>query len=145
MDFIDQPRGFRQMRDGGLNHREFVAAEPRRHIGVVEAPAQASGDAFEELIADRMAEGVVDALELVDVDIEDGQLLAGPHRLQRLFEPRAEQDPVGKVRQRVVMRQMRDLLVGAGALGDVFDGGDPPAVLQRPVDDFDRAAARRSA
>ena len=41
------------------------------------------------------------------------------------------------------MRQMRDLLVGAGALGDVLDGGDPPAALQRPVDDFDRAAARR--
>ena len=40
------------------------------------------------------------------------------------------------------MRQMRDLLVGAGALGDVFDGGDPPAALQWPVDDFDRAATR---
>ncbi len=41
------------------------------------------------------------------------------------------------------MRQMRDLLVGARALGDVFDGGDPPAALQRPVDDLDRPAARR--
>ena len=36
---------------------------------------------------------------------------------------------------------MRDLLVGAGALGDVFDGGNPPAALQRLVDDLDRPAA----
>ena len=143
MDFINQPSGFRPVPDGGLNDGEFVAAEPGRHIGLAEATAQALGDALEQLIADRMAERVVDALELVDVDIEHRQLLARPYRLQRLFQPLAEQDPVRQVGQPVVMRQMRDLLVGACALGDVLDGGDPAAALQRPVDDLDRPAARR--
>src|SRR5260370_9675791 len=41
------------------------------------------------------------------------------------------------------MRHMRDLLVGAGAFVDVFDGGNPPAPFQRLVDDLDRPAAWR--
>ena len=143
MDLIDQPRWFPTLLDRGLNDGEFVAAEPRRHVGFLEAAAQALGDRLQQLIADRMAERVVDALELVDVDIEHGQLLARPYRLERLFQPLAEQDPVRQFGQRVVMRQMRDLLLGAPALGDVLDGRDPSAALQRPVDDLDRAAARR--
>ena len=143
MDFINEPSGFRPVLDSGLNDGELVAAEPGRHVGFLEATAQALGDALEQLIADRMAERVVDALELVDVDIEHRQLLARPYRLERLFQPLAEQDPVRQVGQPVVMRQMRDLLVGARALGDVLDGRDPPAALQRPVDDLDRPATRR--
>ena len=113
MDFINELSGFRAVLDRGLNDGELVAAEPGRHIGFLEATAQALGDALEQLIADRMAERVVDALELVDVDIEHRQLLAGPYRLERLFQPLAEQDPVRQVGQPVVMRQMCDLLVRA--------------------------------
>ena len=143
MDFVNELSGFRPVLDSGLNDGEFVAAEPGRHVGLLETAAQALGDALEQLVADRMAERVVDALELVDVDIEHRQLLARPYRLERLFQPLAKQDPVRQVGQRVVMRQMGDLLVGALALGDVLDGRDPSAALQRPVDDLDRPAARR--
>ena len=143
MDFVNEPSGFRPVLDSGLNDGEFVAAEPGRHIGFFKATAQAIGDALEQFIADRMAERVVDALEFVDIDIEHRQLLARPYRLERLFQPLAEQDPVRQFGQPVVMRQMRDLLIGAPALGDVLDGRDPPAALQRPVDDLDRPAARR--
>ena len=143
MDFINEFRGFRLALDSGLNHREFVAAEAGRDIGRLEATAQPVRHAHQKLVADGMTERIVDALELVDVDIEHGELLARPHRLHRLFEPFAEQHPVRQVGQGVVMRQMRDLLVGAGALGNVLDRGDPAARLQRPVDDLDRAAARR--
>ncbi len=89
-----------------------------------------------------MTERVVDALELVDVDVQHGQLLVRPHRVQGLFEPLPEQQPVRQVGQCIVMRQMRDLLVGARALGNVLDRGDPAAHLQRTVDDLDRPAAR---
>ena len=78
MDLIDQRGGFRRLLDGGLNDRELVAAESRRHVGFSEAIAQTLGDDPEQLIADRMAERVVDALELVDIDIEHRQLLARP-------------------------------------------------------------------
>ena len=40
------------------------------------------------------------------------------------------------------MCQMRDLLLRAPARGDVLDGRDPSAALQRPVDDLDRSATR---
>ncbi len=143
MDYINELSGFRPVLDGGLNHGELVAAEPGRHIGFLEASAQALGDAFEQFIADRMAERVVDALELVDVDIEHRQLLARPYRLERLFQPFAEQDPVRQVGQSVVVRQMRDLLLCAPSRSDVLDGRDPSAALQRPVDDLDRPATRR--
>ena len=41
------------------------------------------------------------------------------------------------------MRQMRDLLVGEPALGEVFQRRHPSAVRQRLVLDLDRTAGRR--
>ncbi|MEH2621608.1 hypothetical protein V1285_006554 [Bradyrhizobium sp. AZCC 1620] len=143
MDFINEPSSFRPVLDSGLNDGELIAAEPGRNIGFLEATAQPLGDALEQLVANRMAERVVDAFELVDVDVEHRQLLARPYRPERAFQPLAELDPVRQVGQAVVVRQMLDLLVRAAALGDVLDGRDPSAALQRPVDDFDRPATRR--
>ena len=74
-----------------------------------------------------MAERVVDALELVDVDIEQGELLAAGDLLQLAFDLFAEQHAVRQVGQRVVMREMRDLFVGAPALGDIVDDVDDVA------------------
>ena len=53
-----------------------------------------------------------------------------------------EQRAVRQVGQGVVMRQMRDALFGAVALGDVLVRGHPSAVWQRLVDDLDGAAVR---
>ena len=39
------------------------------------------------------------------------------------------------------MREMRDALLGASALRDIFDRGHPPARFQRLVYDQDRSAA----
>ena len=141
VDALHQLRGLRRIADRGLKHRKLVAAEPRCHVAVPEAAAQAIGHTLEKLVADQMSERIVDALEFVDVDIEHGQLLAGPDRAQRLLEPLAKQRPVGQVGQRVVMRHMGDLLVGARALGDILDGGHPSAGFQRLVHDLEGAAA----
>src|ERR1700732_569916 len=40
------------------------------------------------------------------------------------------------------MRKVVDPLLGAGALGDILVGRDPPAVRQRFVDDLDRTSVR---
>jgi hypothetical protein len=90
-----------------------------------------------------MAERIVDALELVDVDIHHGQLLTRPDRLQRLLQPFAEQHAVRQIGQRIVMRHMGNLLVGAGALRYVLDRRHPSALWQRLVDDLDRAPTGR--
>ena len=103
-------------------------------------PLQAGRHRFQQLVADRVAERIVDALEFVDVDIEHRELLAGVASLQLALEPFAEQGAVRQIGQRVVMGEVRDALLGAPALGDVFMGGHPSAVRQRLVDDLDRAA-----
>ena len=79
-----------------------------------------------------MPERIVDALEFVDIDIEQGELLAGDRLLKLALDLLAEQHPVRQVGQRVVMREMRDLFVGAAALGDVVDDVDDVTRLRPP-------------
>ena len=50
------------------NDREFVAAEPRDRVGVPDQPPQLTGDGHQQLVADGMAERVVDRLETVEVE-----------------------------------------------------------------------------
>jgi hypothetical protein len=92
---INELSGFRLFLDGRLNDGKLVATEPGRHVGLLQAIAEALGHALQKFVTDRMTEGIIDALELVDVDIEHRQLFARPDRLQRLFQPLAEQHPVG--------------------------------------------------
>ena len=128
-------------RDAGLDHGEFVAAEPGDQVGRLEAVLDAGGDRLQQFVADMVSERVVDALEFVDVDIEQGELLAADGLLKLALDLFAEQHPVRQVGQRVVMREMRDLFVGEPALGDVVDDVDDVARLACEVADC-RAAWR---
>ena len=65
-------RGVQASHDDG----ELVTAEPGNRIGLPDAAAQSLGDNFEELVADRVAERVVDALEMIEVETEHCQRLA---------------------------------------------------------------------
>ena len=94
------------------------------------------GHRLQQLVADMVSERVVDALELVDVDIEQRELLAAGGLAQLALDLFAEQHPVRQVGQRVVMRQMRDLLVGAPALGHVVDDVDDIAGPAGPDREF---------
>ena len=90
-----------------------------------------------------MAEGVVDALELVDVDVVDGDLLPGRDPPQFLLQPLVEQRAVRQIRQRVEMGEMGDALLDAAALGDVLMGGEPAAIGERLVHDLHGTAVGR--
>ena len=50
------------------DHHELVAAEPREQVGLAQRVRQRRGDALQQLVADAMAERVVDVLEAVEVD-----------------------------------------------------------------------------
>ena len=56
----------------GEQHRELVAAEAGEHVGLAQAAAQQLGDAAQELVAGAVAERVVDVLEVVEVEHQDG-------------------------------------------------------------------------
>ena len=124
----------------GLDDRELVAAEPCHQIVAADTGAQAVGDLAQQFVADLVAERIVDALELVDVDIEDRKRLALGKLRHAPLQMAAHQHAVGQVGQRVVMRHMRDALVGADALGDVVMGGEPAAGRAGLVLDLDQAA-----
>ena len=54
--------------DVGLQDHELVAAEPADRVGLAQAGMQALGDRLEQQVAAGQAEGVVDALEAVEVE-----------------------------------------------------------------------------
>ena len=58
------------IRRAGGDDGEFVAAEPRHQIVAAHDAAQPLRDVEDQLVADVMAERVVDVLEVVEVDVE---------------------------------------------------------------------------
>ena len=57
---------------------ELVAAEPGRGVVGAQGAGDAFGDRDEQLVADGVAQGVVDDLEVVEVDEEDADDRAVP-------------------------------------------------------------------
>ena len=64
-------------------------------------------DVADQLVADMMAERIVDVLEVVEVDVEHrGGCGAVAHLLDHRFQPLAEKDAVGQAAQRIVHGEM---------------------------------------
>src|ERR1035437_1800109 len=135
-------RGIRRPLQLGLNDRKFVASQPGNEIRLPEAAAQPISHRFQQFITDRVPESVVDTLELIDVDVEHRQLLAALNPLQRLFELLTKQRAVWQVGQRIIVRQMRDPLVGPPAFRDVLHRGNPSTSYQRSVHDLNRTSVQ---
>ena len=124
-----------------LHDREFVAAQSRDRVVFGDALAETPGDLLQQRVADRMAQQIVDVLEVVEVEAEHRNLIAAPDEPQGLFELFAEQRPVRQIGQRIMTRHMRDLLLGRLPFGDVLERGDPSAALHGLIDHAERAAA----
>src|ERR1035437_5589885 len=101
-------------------YNEFVAAEPRHRVTLAHAGCQSLGDLFEKRIALVMAQGVVDGLEVIQVNEQQCVLapMAGSGS-QGLFEPVHQQPAVGQAGQWVGEGQSLYLTLGLLALGDV--------------------------
>jgi hypothetical protein len=99
-------------------HRELVAADPRHGVGGPQALGQAVSDLQEEPIADLVAEGVVDDLEAVEVQVEHRQAEArlALHALPRVPQPVEEEGAVGQAGERVVEGAVLDARLQRGAL-----------------------------
>ena len=89
------------------------------------------GSILQQLVAGRVAERVVDVLEMVEVEKMHGHHLATLDARQRLLELLVEQHAVGQAGERVVQRHVRDFLFRPAALGDVHIGCDEAAVVER--------------
>ena len=121
---------------------ELVAAHARHGVELARAAAQALADQLEQLVADRVAERVVDALEVVEVEAKHGQAFAALDALDLVVELLEQHRPVGQVGERIVTRHVRDALFRALAFGDVFVGRQPAAAGERLVHHREGAAVR---
>jgi hypothetical protein len=84
--------------------------------------AQAPGELAQQCIAGSVAEHVVDVLEAVKVDAEQGERLARNLRsLQHLREIVVERRPIGQIGQAVMASHVGHLRFGALLLGDVLE------------------------
>src|SRR6266702_3910582 len=124
-----------------LHDRELVAAQPSNEVLGPDRFAQPLRYAPEELVADQMAERVVDALEFVDIDVEDceGNLCGFQ---QQTFRVPLKQRAVRQISQRIIMREMLDPRLHTSALGDILHGRGPASVRRSLVDQPDGAPVR---
>ena len=118
--------------------RELVSAEPGRGVGAAQAGADPRRDLDEQRIAGGVAERVVDALEVVDVeeDHRDARASLGAPP-QPVLDLLAEERAVGEIGERVVVGLMRQLLL---QLGEPRDGALHAAVLE----DHSRSCRQRA-
>src|SRR5690606_20349505 len=72
-------------------HAELVSAEPRQRVAPADLRLQQRAELAQQLVAGAVAARIVDDLELVEIDVQDGVgRLARPGALQRPLEPALE-------------------------------------------------------
>ena len=121
----------------GLDDGEFIAAEARDGVALAHAALQPQRDLPEQLVAGRMAERVVHALEAVEIETQDRRATVArraPHGVRQIVR---ERNAVGQSGERVVPRHVGDPFLGAAAFGDVLVHRHPAAVAERLDQDAD--------
>ena len=95
----------------GKHDRELIAADPRQRVGLAGAAAQHGGDLGEDAVPGRVAEGVVDLLEVVEVEHQqrpgDAVAVAARQLGPQVF---LEAAPVLQPGERVLARLRRQFL-----------------------------------
>ena len=94
---LGQERRILGARHPALDDGEFVGVEPGQRIVVAQHRSQSLADAAQELVADAMAERIVDRLEMVEAEHEHRHLLG--------VAACAQQDVVHLLTQQIAVRQ----------------------------------------
>ena len=120
-----------------LDDRELVAADPGDGVGLADQGMEALADLLDEPVAGIVAQSVVDLLEAIEIEHQQGDLLAAPAVAgQGLAQAVLEQGAVGEAGELIVER----LVLGRGlALLELADQFDDRAVEEgHDQDDRDR-------
>ena len=100
--------------------RELVAAEAGHRVAGAHGLLQPRGDCGEKLVAGRVSQRVVDELELVEVEEEDGdRSLLVPRASQRVLETVEEEVAVRQAGEGIVEGVVAVSLLGVAALDRV--------------------------
>jgi len=106
-DPLCQRRGVLGLGERSVQNGELVAAEAGDDVVAPARSPQAVAGRAEESVANGVAEEVVDALEVIEVDPQHGHALATLDAGRGRHHALAEMDPVGKVGERVVAARWR--------------------------------------
>ena len=111
------------------SRRTANSSPPNRARGVADSKRldEAPGDRDQQVVAGCVPEAVVDELEVVEVEEQNGQ--QGPRSScprQRVLQPVQEQGTIGKPAQRVVERLVFELFLEGFALAHVTHREDNP-------------------
>ena len=99
---------------------EFVAAQAGHGIVFAHAGCKPLCNLLQQQIADVMSERIVQRLEMIEVDEQQRAFSpAARAGYDRMLQPVLEQPPVGQFCERVIERQMLNLLFCRLALGDI--------------------------
>ena len=117
-----QMRSISQVRD---DHRELVTTHAGHSVNLTQAVLNAPGSFGQQQVAPVMAQGVIDFLEVVQVDEQQRQLQAVTATFfEFLRQPLLHHAPVRQAGQGIKMGLLPDLGFSPLALGDVGVGAD---------------------
>ncbi|GEM_PF-2133190 len=129
----------------GDQDAELIATQAGHRVRLAHAAPDTGTGLDDQLVAHRVAQGVVDFLEMVQVDEDQRHLvLAALGALEHIRQAVVEQEPVGQLGQAVVVGLLPDGIVGDLAFGDVDvraihhqgqalgGSGDQPATVGHP-------------
>ena len=109
--------------------RELVAAQPGQRVALPQAGLETPRRGDQQLVADHVAETVVDDLEAVEIEVEDGEAVvnaAAPALVEPPAEPLDEHGAIGQAGQRVDEADAAQPLLRDRLLGRVGERpGDP--------------------
>src|SRR6267143_497430 len=92
---------------------EFITAETGDGVALPQAHSQARRSLLEQPVAERVAERIVDELETIEIEEQQGHRLAVALRVvERVGEALVEHVAVGQSRQGVVRRDVQEVLLG---------------------------------
>ena len=114
---------------------ELVAALAGEGIALAQARLEPGGHLHEQIVAGRVPEAVVDGLESIEIEEENGEpvSLAPSRTRERALDQIEEQRPVGQARERVVQRIVEHAVGDRLALRDVHERARDPNHFGRPI------------
>ena len=104
-------------------HDELVATEAGQLVADTHHRTETACHVAEEIVADAVAEAVVDDLEVVEVDEQHGDLVE-PGGDEQLVEAGDDRRSVRELGERIVGRRVGQAFGGDPLLGDVLDVRD---------------------
>ena len=126
-DALGQVAGFVAAVQAG-DHAELVATKTRNQVVAAGSGLDVVGDYLEQLVTGVVAEAVVDALEMVDVEEHHGQaVFAGLSFDQTLGENLVESAAVEQVGQGIIVRRLLQRSAGLVQLAEQY--ADPAQVV----------------